>query len=69
MALSTCIKCGGLTTFEIVENTPLNSAFKLMFVQCARCGGVVGAMDYYNIGEQTADIKAIVNRIASRVGA
>lgn len=24
--------------------------FKLMFIQCASCGAVVGTMDYYNIG-------------------
>jgi hypothetical protein len=49
MATSTCIKCGG-TRFEVRENTPRDSAFKLMFVQCAACGGVVGVQEYYNIG-------------------
>lgn len=49
MAYSNCIKCGNVT-FEVVENEPLNSSFKLNFIQCAKCGGVVGVMDYYNIG-------------------
>jgi len=50
MALSTCIKCGG-TLFETKEATPRNSNFKLTFIQCSSCGGVVGVMDFYNIGQ------------------
>lgn len=49
MPMSTCIKCGG-HTFEVVEAKPNNSDFTLMFVQCSSCGGVVGVMDYLNIG-------------------
>jgi hypothetical protein len=50
MAISTCLKCGG-HLFETVESEPMGSNFKLWFVQCATCGGVVGVTDYYNIGE------------------
>lgn len=49
MARSTCMKCGG-TRFEAKEAGPINSNFKVQFIQCAGCGGVVGVMDYYNIG-------------------
>jgi len=49
MAVSTCPKCDS-HTFEIVENTPKNSKFKLQFVQCSKCGAVIGVMDSYNIG-------------------
>lgn len=49
MAISTCPKCES-TIFEIRENSPRNSNFKFIFVQCASCGAVVGAMDYFNIG-------------------
>jgi hypothetical protein len=49
MAVSTCIKCGG-SVFETKEMQPQNSNFKLNFIQCASCGGVVGVTDYYNIG-------------------
>lgn len=49
MAQSTCPKCGG-HSFEIVENTPKNSLYKYLFIQCASCGSVVGVQDYYNIG-------------------
>jgi len=49
MAISKCPKCDN-TFFELVENSPSKSNYKLLFVQCSRCGTVVGAMDYYNIG-------------------
>jgi len=49
MAQSTCIKCGS-TTFEIVEKEPNHSNFKYFFVQCAKCGGVVGVQEFYNAG-------------------
>lgn len=56
MAKSTCIKCGG-TTFEMVEVKPYKSNFIVMFIQCSRCGGVVGVTDYYQIGTELQIIK------------
>jgi len=61
MAESTCIKCGN-TEFELKLTVPKASAYKLWFVQCARCGSVVGVIDYVNIGHQ-------VEKIAAKVGA
>lgn len=49
MAQPTCVKCG-CTAFEIKEHTPRDSNFILNFVQCYSCGGVVGVLDYHNIG-------------------
>lgn len=49
MAMSTCIKCGG-HSFEVVEKEPTKASFKMMFVQCSGCGGVVGVTEFYNIG-------------------
>lgn len=49
MALSTCIKCGN-HFFETVEQEPNGSNFKYNFIQCAKCGGVVGVVDYWNVG-------------------
>lgn len=60
MAMSTCVKCGN-HTFEVKEAEPVNSKFKLMFVQCSGCGGVVGVMDYFNIGY-------FVKKIAEKLG-
>ncbi|MEK3873737.1 MULTISPECIES: hypothetical protein [unclassified Paenibacillus] len=63
MALSKCLGCGS-TRFEMVENSPSSSAYRLMFVQCASCGGVVGVMDFYNIGAQNEKLKAALKKIA-----
>lgn len=50
MAISTCTKCDN-TQFEVKEVTPQNSNFRLYFVQCTSCGGVIGVIDFYNIGD------------------
>jgi predicted nucleic-acid-binding Zn-ribbon protein len=47
VAQSTCIKCGN-RSFEVVPVVPHDSNFKILFVQCSSCGGVVGTQDYYN---------------------
>ncbi len=51
MAQSTCPNpdCKG-HSFELVQNTPYKSAFKLQFVQCSKCGTVVGVLEYFNAG-------------------
>jgi hydrogenase maturation factor HypF (carbamoyltransferase family) len=56
MAISRCIKCDG-TFFEMVENSPAGSRFKYNFIQCSKCGGVVAAVDYYNLGQGIEEIK------------
>jgi uncharacterized Zn finger protein len=48
MARSTCVKCGN-HFFEVIETEPNDSQYKMYFVQCSKCGGVVGATDYYNV--------------------
>jgi len=60
MALSTCVKCGH-HVFEVSEVEPNGSNFKLMFVQCSSCGGVVGVTDYYNT-------YATLEKLADRLG-
>lgn len=49
MAQSTCVHCQN-TTFEIKVCVPEGSQYKVYLLQCSRCGGVVGAFDYHNIG-------------------
>jgi hypothetical protein len=60
MAMPTCVKCDG-HLFEVREVTPHNSNYVLMFVQCSGCGGVVGVMDFYNIGEILQKMKQKLN--------
>jgi uncharacterized Zn finger protein len=66
MALSTCPKCNN-HTFEIVENSPSKSAYKLLFVQCTSCGAVVGVMDYYNIGARINELEKKVDNISKYI--
>jgi hypothetical protein len=49
MAQSKCSKCDS-TFFEAVEKEISGYKFKLSFIQCAKCGNVVGVMEYLNIG-------------------
>ncbi len=60
MAQSTCVKCGN-HRFELKEAEPDKAAFKLMFVQCTSCGGVIGVTEYHNIG-------ALVHKMAEKLG-
>jgi hypothetical protein len=52
-----CIKCDN-NTFEIVEHSPRGSNFRFNFIQCSQCGGVVGVVDYFNIGQLIHDFAA-----------
>lgn len=60
MATSTCMKCNG-TTFEMVEREPRHSAYKLMFIQCASCGGVVGVTEFLNIAAELQEMRRRLN--------
>jgi len=42
---SKCPACGN-TGFEIAENSPRGSNYKLYFIQCDSCGTVVGTQEY-----------------------
>jgi len=56
MAVSTCIKCGG-QSFEIMIQKPEESKYQLMFVQCSKCGSVIGVLEDRNIGSMLDEIK------------
>ena len=59
MAQSSCPKCDN-HSFELVEAIPINSNYKLMYIQCTSCGAVVGVMDYYNIGAKLGKIENVL---------
>lgn len=46
---SKCPKCEN-STFEVVNELPVNSNYELIFVRCSVCHTVVGTIDFYNIG-------------------
>ncbi|PIB67745.1 hypothetical protein AOA62_06250 [Pseudomonas sp. 2995-3] len=60
MAQSRCIKCDG-TAFEIKEAKIAGSNFRMNFVQCAKCGGVVGVTEF-------ANTTAMLNNISRKLG-
>lgn len=61
MAFSRCPKCEN-SFFEVKESSPSGSNYKIMFVQCSKCGSVVGTMDYWNIGTLVKDLEKKINR-------
>ena len=60
MASSQCPKCES-GTFETKEAVPRGSGFKVVFIQCASCGAVVGVTDLYNI-------PVLLEKIAKKLG-
>ena len=60
MASSSCIKCGGFS-FELREAKVAKASYKIYFVQCTSCGGVVNAMILLMAGP-------IVDKIVARRG-
>ncbi len=66
MSLSKCQKCDS-GMFEVVENSPSGSNFKIMFIQCSSCGTVIGTTDYYNVGSLLKDQEEQINNLNSRL--
>jgi hypothetical protein len=54
-----CPKCES-TEFEVVNETPVNSNFELIFIRCAKCKTAIGVLDYYNVG-------ALVKKLAKKL--
>jgi len=46
---SKCPKCSN-STFEIAEDVPTGSKFKLYFIRCESCKTIVGTVPFYNTG-------------------
>ena len=67
MAESNCVACGN-TTFETVVTTTIGSKSKVCFVQCAKCGGVVGVEDIKNLGACLDRLAVAVKKIAANLG-
>lgn len=63
MAEPSCPRCGE-HAFELVEGAPLNSQLRVMFMQCASCGAVVGVMDFMNLGSLLSEQGRVIRKIA-----
>ena len=66
MAKSKCFNCDG-TSFELVENIPTFSKFKYMFVQCSKCGNILGVLDFYNTGYSLNQLNEKVDKLNSQL--
>ncbi len=50
MAQSICPKCGN-HKFEIAENEPIGSRYKIQLLQCAACGAIISALDSWRFSD------------------
>lgn len=64
--LSTCTKCSG-HLFELSEQSPSGSNFKMYFVQCSQCGGPIGAMEYLSAGAKLTGLEGEVSRLKAQL--
>lgn len=51
-----CSKCGH-TSFELVEDAPTKSSYKMWYLRCSSCNTFLQALDYYNVNAQLGEIK------------
>ena len=68
MATSKFQKCSH-TVFEVIENTPTGSKFKIDFVQCKSCGTPIAAIDFYNTGSLLIEQREQINNITKQLPA
>jgi ribosomal protein L37E len=64
MATSTCAKCGH-TSFEIAESAISGLRFKRDFLQCGRCGGVIGVIEADNLNGRLDAIEERLKELSS----
>ena len=57
---SKCPKCEN-TSFEVVEDTPNRSNWKMNYIRCSSCKTVIGVTEYFNLG-------GLLKRIMTRLG-
>lgn len=64
--ISQCTNCNS-TMFELVECAPNGSSYKMFFVQCSSCGGVVSSMEYYASFAKIEELEKKVNILQTTV--
>ena len=67
MATTRCPHCNS-TSFEMVENSPRTSRYRLHAVQCASCGAPFTFMEYHNIGRMMEKQNEALKKIARAAG-
>lgn len=66
MAISKCVKCEN-SFFELKEVNVQGARFKLNFIQCTSCGGVVGVVPYYDPGVEAHQVNAKIDEIKTAI--
>lgn len=67
MALTKCGSCNN-TMFQMVENSHVgNSRYKIMFIQCSRCGAAISTMEYTNTGAEIQELKKKINQLEATI--
>jgi hypothetical protein len=64
--IPSCSKCGN-SYFELADQVPSGSNYKLKFVQCSSCNATAGVMDFYNLGQMLKEQQELLEEINSRL--
>jgi hydrogenase maturation factor HypF (carbamoyltransferase family) len=66
VAKSACPKCDS-TSFEMQNATIKNDRFNHQFIQCAKCGAVVGVLEHDNTGQQLQQLHKKVDSLITKL--
>ena len=58
---SKCASCGGFI-WEIAEEVPNESAFKVNFIRCSLCKVPIGVIDYYHTHTKLEQIEKTIKQ-------
>lgn len=64
--ISKCTKCSSFS-FELVEQSPVGSNYKLFFVQCSMCGGPVGVLEYFSSNAQIGKVAKQIENLERKI--
>ena len=59
MAISTCTRCNN-KQFELKVVRPIGSEYNVNFIQCNKCGGVLGVLE-------SLEVSALILQLAERL--
>jgi len=67
MAMSKCLKCDNGTFELVIKDRIAGANVKLCFIQCSRCGTVIGTTSYFDPGLTTQQINEKVEKLEGRI--
>lgn len=66
MLMSKCGHCGGFR-WELHEESPTGSIFKVNFIRCAACKVPIGVTDYYDTHSKVDRVEKLVKTLGDSV--